>query len=47
MFRGITKLSTATSQLTISSVKKEDKGDYYCVASNTYGMLLTVLLASR
>ena len=45
-FRGIEKLDNTKNELIIKSVKKESKGDYYCVASNNYGNSLVDHLSS-
>ena len=37
-YKGITKLSSTSTELQIPSVAKGDKGDYYCVARNNYGL---------
>ncbi|KAL5270637.1 hypothetical protein ACHWQZ_G001366 [Mnemiopsis leidyi] len=38
-FKGIEKLDNREDKLIIKSIKKESKGDYYCVASNNYGVI--------
>ena len=44
-YKGIYPLATTTPKLTISSVAKTDKGDYYCVAKNGYGTIYSPKVA--